>query len=134
MNRSQEKQRSIRFFSEKNETMLTVHSREARKYAERLEARADIKNYEVSAALDLGKFQYINPIDIRREYLSGEWFSDFLLHFEDGSLGVRELVEKNSLTKRAVVERLELSRRYWSLFDIRDWKLVITGREGAYVF
>ena len=134
MNRSQEKQRSIRFFSEKNETMLTVHSREARKYAERLEARADIKNYEVSAALDLGKFQYINPIDIRREYLSGEWFSDFLLHFEDGSLGVRELVEKNSLTKRAVVERLELSRRYWSLFDIRDWKLVITGGEGDYVF
>ncbi len=134
MNRSQEKQRSIRFFSEKNNVMMTVHSREARKYAERLEARADIKSYEAGFGLNIEKFQYINPVDIRKEYLGGEWFSDFLLHFEDGSLGVRELVDKNSLSKRAVVERLELSRRYWSLFDIRDWKLVITGGEGDYVF
>ena len=113
---------------------MTVHSREARKYAERLEARADIKSYEAGFGLNIEKFQYINPVDIRKEYLGGEWFSDFLLHFEDGSLGVRELVDKNSLSKRAVVERLELSRRYWSLFDIRDWKLVITGGEGDYVF
>ena len=134
MERSQTKQRSIRFFSEKNSVMLTVHSREAREYAGRLETREDVGSYETGAALDLKKFQYIDPVDIRKEYLGGEWFSDFLLHFEDGSLSVRELVRKDDLTKRAVMERLELSRRYWALFDVRDWKLIVTGGEDAYVF
>ena len=45
--------------------------------------------------------------------------------FADGRKGVRELVHREDLTKRAMVERLELSRRYWVARDIDEWKVVL---------
>lgn len=134
MERSQEKQRSLRFFSEKNNAMLTVHSREAREYARRLESNVEVAGYDVCVPLEQERLRVVAPVDIRKDYFSGEWFLDFLVYFKDGSSGAREIVRRDKLIKRAVVEQLELSRRYWAMTGMHDWKLVIFGEEEANVF
>lgn len=48
------------------------------------------------------------------------------MHFADGSIGIREIVTEAMLSKRANVEKLEFSRRYWSSSEsVKDWKIVI---------
>ncbi len=66
-------------------------------------------------------------MEIRKEYFSQEWTSDFVIQAADGRNSVREFIDERELTKKAVMEKLELSRRYWSILDITDWKLVICG-------
>ena len=42
-----------------------------------------------------------------------EWTSDFLIAFQDDSVGIRELLPERFLLKAAEMEKLEISRRYW---------------------
>lgn len=119
--------RDIQFFSAKNQAMVCVHSRRARDFAKHLERQPWVVNYETCVPMELGKFQHINPVDIRREYLSLEWITDFVIHTADGRSTVREFADPKDFSKKAVVEKLELSRRYWSALDVTDWKLVVSG-------
>ena len=73
----------------------------------------DIKRYN----LDI---QYI-----RKEYFQIQWTSDFVIRYQDGSFGVREIIRKAALANRATCERLELSRRYWTFRGCENWKVVI---------
>ena len=133
MEKAQTKNRDISFYSEKNQEMLCVHSREARDYAEQLELAPNVVKYQVCRELERERYQHIDPIDIRRDYFNTAWTTDFILYFSDGSRGVREVVAKDDLIKRAVVEKLEFSRRYWAATDVLDWKLVIIERGSNYV-
>lgn len=72
------------------------------------------------------RYQYVSPVDIRKEYFSVQWSSDFLLHYADGRTAVREIVSPQDFGRRAVLEKLEFSRRYWKPLDV-DWKLLILG-------
>lgn len=119
------KRRDIHFRSDKNKDIVCVHSREAREYARYLEADADVSSYETGMLLDSEKYPFVNPIGIRKEYFSTQWTSDFVVHFANGKTGVRELVTKSGLSKRANIEKLEFSRRYWSMMDVADWKIVV---------
>lgn len=119
--------RDIRFFSEKNQKMICVHSRWARNFAKHLEKQSWVTSYETCVPLDLDRFQNVSPVDIRREYLQTPWTSDFLIQTADGRKSIREFVDARDFTKKAVMEKLELSRRYWAILDITDWKLVISG-------
>ena len=110
MEREGIKTRDIRFFSQKNQQMVCVHSRQAR-----------------GVLLDMGRYVHISPVDIRRDYFKERWTSDFLLEYADGRKGIRELVFSSNLKKRAVIERLEFSRRYWKVLNIEDWKAVVIG-------
>ena len=38
---------------------------------------------------------------------------------------IREIISAEQLRKRAEVEKLELSRRYWNGLDIDDWRIVV---------
>lgn len=125
MEKAGTKTRDIQFYSGKNQSMVLVHTRWARDYAKLLEEQSWIAGYEAGVPLELGRFSHINPIDIRPDYFQTPWVSDFLLHYADGRKGVRELVLPDSLKKRAIVEKLELSRRYWAALDISDWKIVV---------
>ena len=51
----------------------------------------------------------------------------------DGRKEIREIINSGQLRKRAVVEQLELSRRYWSALDVSDWKVVVDGMKGQEV-
>jgi hypothetical protein len=128
MDKPGKKVRDIRFFSEKNQKILIVHSEGARAYSKYLEDREEVESYEVGKLLDEGRLQMVSRVDIRGEYISQEWTSDFVLKYRDGITGVREIIRPSDLEKRAEVEKLELSRRYWTLMGVKDWKVVVLGK------
>lgn len=119
------KTRDIRFFSSKNNQVICIHSKWARDYAKYLEQQPWVQSYQAVVPLESDYMQHVSPVDIRSLYFKSEWATDFLIRFVDGRKGVRELVHREDLTKRAMVERLELSRRYWAVRDIDEWKVVL---------
>ena len=126
MDKAGVKRRDISFRSDKNKKVVCVHSREAREYARILDQEPEVVSYETCQALDMERYQFINPVDIRKDYFDVEWATDFVLHFEDGSIGIREVATEATLAKRATIEKLEFSRRYWSVSEsVRDWKIII---------
>lgn len=126
MDKVGKKCRDISFRSEKNQKVVCVHSREAREYARILESEPEILSYEVCFKLDRERYQFVSTVDIRKDYFDVEWATDFVLHFADGSIGIREIATEAMLSKRANVEKLEFSRRYWSSSEsVKDWKIVI---------
>lgn len=126
MEKAGQKTRDIRFYSGKNSQMVCIHTRQAREYTRWLESQSWVESYECNVELDTGRYQHISPIDIRKEYFSVLWSSDFLLHYADGRTAVREIVSPQDFTRRAVMEKLEFSRRYWQALDV-DWKLLVFG-------
>lgn len=119
--------REIRFYSEKNKVMCSVHSAGAREYTKWLEERENVRGYEVNIAWDTAFLSRIDRVDIRGSYLITDWTSDFRLFFADGHIGIREMVREDKLQERAYIEKLELSRRYWKAQGIEDWKVVLEG-------
>jgi len=129
MDKLGKKRRDISFRSIKNQKVVCVHSREAREYARILESDSEIVSYEACFKLDRERYQFVSTVDVRKDYFDVEWATDFVLHFADGSIGIREIVTEAMLSKRANVEKLEFSRRYWSSSEsVRDWKIVLMER------
>lgn len=129
MEKAKGKYRDIKFFSEKNKAIMCVHCKTARDYAEWIEHQAYVDSYEVNVPLESERMVSVSSVGIRSLYFKTDWASDFLLHFSDGSKGVRELTSMNDLKKEANIERLELSRRYWKALGIQNWKLVLPAQE-----
>ena len=125
MEKTKAKSRDIQFFSEKNQKQLCVHSKLARVYADYLEKNPEIERYEVCEKLEKGQYSKINPVGIRKEYFTRDWSTDFILYYKDGRYGIREIVNEVFLKRRALIEKLEFSRRYWSTTSAIDWKIVI---------
>ena len=129
MERLGKRRRDIHFLSKKNDSTYCTHTEIAREYARLLEANTEVEAYEVEVELDAERYQYISRVEIRKEYFEGKWVSDFLIRFSNGMIAVREIVTEERLYKRAVIEKLEFSRRYWALLGIDSWKIVIMGKE-----
>ena len=125
MRKSGVKTSDIRFFSEKNDTMLCVHTSLERDYAKWLEDQPWVERYETGVLLDASQMDHVSRVDIRSSYFDTSWASDFMVTLADGRKEIREIITLGQLRKRAVVEQLELSRRYWSALDVSDWKVVV---------
>lgn len=104
--------KEIRFYSQKNQAMCSVHSAGARDYTKWLEEREDVRGYEVIIAWDTAFLSRIDRVDIRGSCLTTDWTSNFKLLFAGRHIGIREMIWKRKLHERAYVEKLELSRRY----------------------
>ena len=128
MDKPGKKVRDIKFFSEKNQAVIVVHSEEARAYSKYLEDWEEVESYEVNKRLDEGRLRSVPRVDIRADFLKQEWTTDFYLRFEDGAFGIQEIVQPTALQERAEGEKLELSRRYWTLMGVKDWKVVVLGK------
>lgn len=124
MERAGERTRNIRFYSPKNNEIVCLHSKWARDYARWLETQPWISSYEAGLPLDTDIIARISRAGIRADYLQTEWTTDFVLRYADGRKGVRELIQRQQLKRKAYVERLELSRRYWTTTDT-EWMVVI---------
>lgn len=127
MERAGVRTRDIRFWSNKNNSMICVHNRWAKDFAKNLEEWSWVESYEVCVPLNSNHFPHISPVDIRSGYFSEIWTSDFLIHCTDGRKEIRELVQVEQLKRRATIEKLELSRRYWATVDTDSWKIVLIG-------
>ena len=125
MRKSKDKGREIRFFSEKNQNLVDVRSKEERAYTKYLEDRKRVSSYEAGKKWSREHLQQIVRVDIRKEYAETEWQSDFYIRFSDGHEAVREIAAADMLLNRADVEKLELSRRYWQSLGVTDWKIVL---------
>lgn len=125
MEKAKQRTRDIQFFSEKNKQMICVHSQHARNYARYLEAEDEVVEYKTNVSLDLTQYSHVNPVDIRSDYLQIQWVSDFYIKYADGRIGIRELTSEEQLRKRSVIEKLEMSRRYWSALDVNEWKVIL---------
>lgn len=130
MQKSKSRRRDIKFFSQKNDEMFIVHSERVRSYAERLEKDDNVIAYHPCKVLEGEGMSKVNPLGIRKAYLNSwekdyQWESDFIIWFANGTRSIREIVEVDSLHKRDIEERLELSRRYWAAQGICDWKIII---------
>jgi hypothetical protein len=125
------KTRDIKFFSSKNDAVVLVHNKTARDYADWLEHQAWVESYETGYPLDKAQMVHVNPVEIRPQFFEIDWASDFLIHFADGRLAVREVTTLEQLQKKAIVTKLELSRRYWKSMGVDDWKLVFPPEEGG---
>lgn len=124
MERSDVRTRDIRFYSPKNNEIVCLHSKWARDYAKWLEEQPWVQSYQASCPLDADIIRRISRAGIRTDYLQTGWATDFVLRYADGRKGVRELILRENLKKKAHVERLELSRRYWAATDT-EWMVVI---------
>lgn len=70
----------------------------------------------------------LSPDDIPADDLnlpSETYTTDFVIHFSDGKIAVREAVFRSHLSRPSIAERLELSRRYWQQQGIDDWGIII---------
>ena len=85
----------------------TIQSR----YADLLQANADIKEIRCNYALD--------------GFELGQYSSDFVCQKTDGSYMVRECIDRRHLTKPMTIRLLEASRLYWINKGITDWGIVI---------
>lgn len=119
------KKRDIKFFSKRNGGIVIVHSDFGKRYADALESDNEVKNYKCNVELDQTKYIHVQAIGIRKSYFSTIWTTDFLIEYIDGKTAVREIVVPSTLLSKAILEKLEFSRRYWEQQGINDWKVVL---------
>ena len=125
MHKDKARTRDIYFFSHKSNEMLCVHSERAREHARRLEEDGGVESYEVNVQLNIDQYPYLSAVDIRASYFQTQWTSDFMVRYRDGRREIQEIVNVEDLKKRAVIEKLELSRRYWELMQVSKWCVVL---------
>ena len=118
MERSDARTRDIRFYSHKNGDIVILHSKWARDYAKWLEEQSWVQSYETCHTLRLDLIGHISHAGIRPDYLLTGWATDFVIRHADDRKVVRELILREQLKKKAYVESLELSRRYWAVTDM----------------
>lgn len=127
MNKKKTACRETTFLSKKNGTIITVRSPEAKRVALLLENDVDVEGYETDVLLE-GDLSEISPVGIRSSYMKIDWVSDFLVRKKTGETEVLEVVLPENLEKLAHIERLELSRRYWTSRGVNSWKIVLVER------
>lgn len=130
MDKTESKYRDIQFYSEKNEELMSVHSRDAKIYADILENSPHVVKYKCILPLESCFIEEVLRLGIRQECFDIAWASDFWIENADGTTSIREIVPMEHLTKRSAIQKLELSRRYWKQLDVGDWKIVVMDRGG----
>lgn len=125
MNPKNQQKREIKFSSPKNNRLLVVNSEAAMSVASKLESDSNVVSYQPNWPLENDALNRISHVDIRASYFQKVWTTDFRLILRGGVPAVRELVTLNNLSVRAYIERLELSRRYWELLGVTNWKIIV---------
>lgn len=92
MDKARSKCRDMCFRSEKNQKVACVHSAMTREYARVLEQDPEVVSYEACYGLDMERYQYVDPVDIRKDYFSVEWMTNFVVSFSDGRMGILKLI------------------------------------------
>ena len=123
MNKLRKNIRDISLMSKKNGKVVVVHNAIARQVAKLLEIDDRVERYDTDVPLD-ALMERVDPIGIRDTYLEMEWKTDFVIFLSDGRTVIIEVEARENLEKKSVIEKLEISRRYWKE-NADDWKIVM---------
>ena len=104
-----------------------TYSNAEKEYLRKLDVEEHVKSYTTNFELDCERIKKLKETGIRKAYFNISWMTDLKIINSDGSIAVREFTSKEDLIKKATIEKLELSRRYWNSFQINDWKIVLQG-------
>lgn len=118
------KTREISFVSTKDNLQKTVTNDFERTFAITLDADENVISYDCSVILEDINSR-VSLRGIRTRYRNVEWASSFYVRYKNGERVVYEIVCESWLEKLTVIEKLELSRRYWSAVGTVDWKMVV---------
>lgn len=114
----------IIFTGKKKLGTMTAHRREIVDYIKKLDDDEKVETYDVSVELEEWA-DTISLVGVRKAYHEADWTTDCLIQYKDGTQAVREFVKREWLKKRAEVEKLEISRRYWAARQVYDWGVYI---------
>ena len=92
-------------------TVCRFYSKIQSVYADILEANEEIAEFRCNVLLDGEE--------------TGDYSSDFVCTKSDGTLRVRECVERKYLTKPGTVRLQDISRDYWTRRGVEEWVIVI---------
>lgn len=123
MNKNRKNIRDISFMSKKNGKVIMVHSVIAREVARLLEIDDRVKYYDTDVQLEK-VVEKIDTTGLRDAYLTIGWKTDFAIHLVDERVVIVEVETRENLEKKASVEKLEISRRYWK-GQADEWKIVM---------
>lgn len=123
MEKQNKRTRDIRFFSKKNNDLISVHTALARNYANLLEQDTQVQSFQTNVPL-ADWSNKINIDGIRTDYRKSEWTTNFMICMSDGTMRIREVVE-GAFFSASMAEKLEISRRYWKSRYVEDWKVVL---------
>jgi len=91
-------------------TVCRFYSKIQSAYADVLQKNDDIKEFRCNVLLDGD---------------AGDYTTDFVAMKTDGTLRVRECVDRRYLTKPGTVKLLDISRDYWTRCGVEDWGIVV---------
>lgn len=123
MNKNRKNIRDISFMSKKNGRVIMVHSVIAREVARLLEIDERVDHYDTDVPLEKVA-EKIDATGIRDAYLTIGWKTDFMIYLIDERIVIVEVETRENLEKKASIEQLEISRRYWK-GQADDWKIVM---------
>lgn len=123
MNKNRKNIRDISFMSKNNGKVIMVHSVIAREVARLLENDDRVEHYDTDVPLEKVA-EKIDTTGLRDAYLTIGWKTDFAIHLADERVVIIEVETRENLQKKASVEKLEISRRYWK-GQVDDWKIVM---------
>lgn len=124
MTRTEDRKMLYKFYSQKNNRNMYVHSRDAMEYAAELESKAWVQSYDTNVILDPDRLARI-PMPVSDDDLATEWTTDFVITHIDGHRVVKEIVPKKCMADADYTMRLEMSRRYWTMDDDgTQWMIV----------
>lgn len=123
MNKNRKNIRDISFMSKKNGRVIMVHSVIAREVARLLENDDRVEHYDTDVPLEKVA-EKIDATGLRDAYLTIGWKTDFMIYLIDERIVIVEVETRENLEKKASIEQLEISRRYWK-GQADDWKIVM---------
>ena len=128
MEKKDQRTRTITLFSKKNNEIRTVRSKSAKKVATYLEKETDVTHYDSNVEMNLIEGE-ISSIGIRPSYMKESWITDFVVNMRDGSTMIIEVADAVELQKKSIIERLEISRRYWQQNRVNKWIIAEVKKE-----
>lgn len=115
--------REIMFVSKKDGQFKVVTNDDELAFAQKLEADDTVIRYHTSVPLE-NFAQIIYLTNIRKAYREAEWLTSFVVEYADGTTAAYEIIRLYHLEKRAEVEKLEISRRYWTSVGVDKWQMI----------
>lgn len=114
----------IRFVSKKDGLVKLVSNRDELKFAQQLDEDDTVVRYQTSVPMENWTARTYST-GIRKTYRETKWLTSFIVEYTDGTKAAYEVIREYHLEKRAEVEKLEISRRYWTAVGMDKWKMIL---------